>query len=90
MMDSVGHYSRPDIFTLHINRSAHLQVRVREVIPETADACSIVLDAPADRAEQFAYRPGQFLTLQLPGDAGPVARSYSLCSSPDVDDAGPS
>jgi hypothetical protein len=27
MMDSVGHYSRPDIFTLHINRSANLQVR---------------------------------------------------------------
>lgn len=68
-------------------RAAHLQVRVREVIPETADACSIVLDAPAGAAEQFAYRPGQFLTLQLPGDTGPVARSYSLCSSPDVDDA---
>src|ERR1700730_129037 len=27
MMDSVGHYSRPDIFTLHINRAANLQVR---------------------------------------------------------------
>ena len=27
MMDSVGHYSRPDIFTLHINRAANMQVR---------------------------------------------------------------
>src|SRR6202521_2366286 len=30
MMDSVGHYSRPDIFTLHINRSANLQVRSKK------------------------------------------------------------
>src|ERR1700683_428711 len=27
MRDCVGHYSRPDIFPLHINRSAHTQVR---------------------------------------------------------------
>ena len=27
MMDAVGHYSRPDIFKLHINRSANMQVR---------------------------------------------------------------
>jgi nitrilase len=27
MMDAVGHYSRPDIFKLHINRSANSQVR---------------------------------------------------------------
>jgi 3-ketosteroid 9alpha-monooxygenase subunit B len=61
-------------------------LRVREIIRETDDACSIVFDAPPDAADEFTYRPGQFLTLQLPSESGPVARCYSLCSSPHVDD----
>jgi 3-ketosteroid 9alpha-monooxygenase subunit B len=58
------------------------RLRVAEVIPETADACSLVFeDAP------FSYRPGQFLTLRIPSDrCGSVARCYSLSSSPHVDD----
>ena len=58
---------------------------VREIVRETEDACSIVFDVPAGAESQFAYKPGQFLTLQLPGADGPVARCYSLCSSPHVD-----
>ena len=50
------------------------RVRVVEVIEETPDAKSFVLDLPA----QWAYRPGQFLTVRV----GEVARCYSLCSSP--------
>ncbi|WP_067483004.1 ferredoxin--NADP reductase [Actinomadura hibisca] len=49
---------------------------VAEVIRETPDAHSLVFDAtPAE----LPYRPGQFLTLRLPGGA---ARCYSLASSP--------
>lgn len=57
------------------------RLRVAEVVPETADACSLVFeDAP------FSYRPGQFLTLRIPSDrCGSVARCYSLSSSPHVD-----
>jgi 3-ketosteroid 9alpha-monooxygenase subunit B len=65
----------------------HYQLRVREVIPETADACSVVFDVPADAADKFTYRPGQFLTLQLPSASGPIGRCYSLCSSPHLDEA---
>ncbi|GGU81616.1 putative oxidoreductase [Streptomyces litmocidini] len=59
------------------------RLRVVEVVAETADAHSLVLQAPAESADRFAYRPGQFLTLKLPGpDGRPAARCYSLASSP--------
>jgi len=55
----------------------YMQVRVAEVVRETGDACSLVLDAG------FDYRPGQFVTVRIPSDlCGSVARCYSLCSSP--------
>ena len=59
------------------------RLRVAEVIVETADARSFVLDVPDDLAETFAYRAGQFLTVRVPGPQGAfVARCYSLSSSP--------
>jgi 3-ketosteroid 9alpha-monooxygenase subunit B len=57
------------------------RLRVAEVVPETADACSLVFDSPG-----FDYKPGQFLTLRIPSErCGSVARCYSLSSSPHVD-----
>jgi 3-ketosteroid 9alpha-monooxygenase subunit B len=53
--------------------SASVKVRVAEVVRETDDAVSLVLDA------RLPYKPGQFLTLRVPGGA---ARCYSLASSP--------
>jgi 3-ketosteroid 9alpha-monooxygenase subunit B len=59
------------------------QVAVAEVIRETGDASSFVLDVPPSLAAAFAYRPGQFVTVRVPSDqTGSVARCYSLCSSP--------
>ncbi len=56
---------------------------MQAVIPETAEACSLVFEVPPDLAGRFAYQPGQFLTLRIPSDRdGSVARCYSLCSSP--------
>lgn len=63
-----------------------LRVRVAEVIAETADARSLVLQPvdPAD-AGRLAHRPGQFLTLRVPTpDGGRTARCYSLASSPEA------
>jgi 3-ketosteroid 9alpha-monooxygenase subunit B len=58
-------------------------VPVAEVIRETPDACSLVLAVPDSLAGEFAYSPGQFITVRVPSDqTGSVARCYSLCSSP--------
>ena len=63
------------------------EVRVVEVIEETSDACSFVLEPAEDEASHFTYRPGQFLTVNVPTDreAG-AARCYSLSSSPALDE----
>jgi 3-ketosteroid 9alpha-monooxygenase subunit B len=59
------------------------QVPVAEVVRETGDACSLVLDVPPPLAGLFGYRPGQFITVRVPSDrTGSVARCYSLSSSP--------
>ena len=61
---------------------------VVDVVEETADAKSISFAVPADVAEKFVYKPGQFLTVAGPSDqTGIAARSYSLSSSPH--DGGP-
>ena len=59
------------------------QVPVAEVISETDQACSVVFAVPGELAQEFAYRPGQFVTIRVPtDDGGSVARCYSVCSSP--------
>jgi 3-ketosteroid 9alpha-monooxygenase subunit B len=65
----------------------HYQLPVAEVIRETGDASSFVLDVPPPLAATFAYHPGQFVTVRVPSDrTGSVARCYSLCSSPHAGD----
>ena len=61
----------------------YYQIPVAEVIRETDEACSLVLDVPPRLAATFGYRPGQFVTVRVPSDrTGSVARCYSLSSSP--------
>ncbi|EFV13272.1 ferredoxin--NADP reductase [Segniliparus rugosus] len=64
------------------------QLVVSEVVRETKDAVSLVFPVPDDLVETFKYWPGQYLTLRIPSErTGSVARCYSLCSSPHLDDA---
>lgn len=59
------------------------ELEVIDVVEETDDARSITFRVPDGAAEEFAFRPGQFLTVAVPSDqTGLAARCYSLCSSP--------
>jgi 3-ketosteroid 9alpha-monooxygenase subunit B len=60
-------------------------LRVAEVVQETADARSLILEIPEALRPRFAYRPGQFLTFRVPVDGKRLVRCYSLASSPDVE-----
>ncbi|MFD7029807.1 2Fe-2S iron-sulfur cluster-binding protein [Streptomyces sp. NPDC059917] len=60
---------------------AELLLRVVERVQETPDAVSLVLEAPG--RGPLPYRPGQFLTLRVPGGG---ARCYSLAGSPHTGD----
>jgi ring-1,2-phenylacetyl-CoA epoxidase subunit PaaE len=50
---------------------------------ETADAVSMTFAIPNDLAEDYAFVPGQYLTLRTMMDGEEVRRSYSICSAPD-------
>ncbi|MCA8153640.1 3-ketosteroid-9-alpha-hydroxylase [Burkholderia contaminans] len=63
------------------------RLTVADVIAESDDACSFVFDVPAALRDAFAYRPGQFLTLNVPCADASVARCYSLSSAPGIDPA---
>lgn len=61
-------------------------VPVARVVPETADAASLVLDVPADAGEAFGYEPGQFCTFRVVVDGDAHHRCYSMSSAPGIDD----
>lgn len=56
----------------------YLDLKVKEVIRETADAISVVFDRP----EGVSFKAGQFLTLIIDINGKEVRRSYSLSSAP--------
>ncbi len=60
-------------------------LRVASVVAETADAKSIVFHVPPALAGDFAYRAGQFLTVEVGCGGERLRRCYSLASAPGWD-----
>ena len=64
-----------------------VKLKVVDVVEETEDARSVVLEADDSLRERLGYRPGQFLTVAVPStETGLVARCYSLSSAPHESD----
>lgn len=62
----------------------YFELTVRDVIQETKDTVTIVLDNPP--SGKLSYKAGQFLTLIVPIEGKEVRRAYSLCTSTFLDE----
>jgi ring-1,2-phenylacetyl-CoA epoxidase subunit PaaE len=56
------------------------RLRVARVDRLTDDATAVTFDVPAELAEDYAFRPGQSLTLRRADDGGDERRDYSICA----------
>lgn len=59
------------------------RLTVREVVRQTPHAVSIVFTVPPELADDYAFEPGQYLTLRTTIDGEDLRRSYSICAGPD-------
>ena len=59
------------------------RLAVNDLRRETADAVSMTFKIPSTLADDYAFAPGQYLTLRTTMDGEEVRRSYSICSGPD-------
>ena len=62
--------------------SKFYSLTVSEVTKETADSVSIAFHIPSELKSEFAYKQGQYITFKLKVDGAEIRRSYSVCSSP--------
>lgn len=58
-------------------------LRVRDVRREAPDAVSLAFDIPQALKQDYAFLPGQYLTLRATLADEDMRRSYSICSGPD-------
>ena len=58
-------------------------LRVRQVLPDTAEAVIVAFDVPAELREVFSFTQGQYLTLRKDIGGIDLRRSYSICAGVD-------
>lgn len=68
-----------------IDADGFTALRIKQVIQETSDAVSLVLDIPEPSRDTFRYAAGQFVTIRVTIDGTEHRRCYSMSSSPVVE-----
>jgi ring-1,2-phenylacetyl-CoA epoxidase subunit PaaE len=58
------------------------RLQIDEVKRETADAISMTFLVPEDLKADYAFLPGQYITLRSTVEGEDMRRSYSICSAP--------
>ena len=66
--------------------SKFYSLKISEITQETPDCVSIAFHIPTDLKEVFAYKQGQYITFKLLVNGEDLRRSYSVCSSPAVNE----
>lgn len=61
-------------------------LRVKAITRETPEACSVTFDIPPSLRSVFAFKAGQYLTLETSIDGEDVRRAYSICTAPTESD----
>ena len=69
-----------------IRRHSYHALTVLDVVEETADTRTYVVDVPESLADLYHYEPGQFCTVRAHIGGDDVMRCYSMSSAPAVDD----
>lgn len=59
------------------------RLAISDLRREASDAVSMTFVIPGELAGDYAFTPGQYLTLRTMLDGEEVRRSYSICSGPD-------
>ncbi len=58
------------------------QLKIQQVIKETANAVSLVFEIPSNLKDTFSFKAGQYITLKATVNGAEIRRAYSICSSP--------
>ncbi len=69
-----------------IRRHSYHALTVLDVVEETADTRTFVMDVPESLADLYHYEPGQFCTVRANIGGDDVMRCYSMSSAPAIDD----